>query len=597
VDQLIGEMTGADRALISSLEGFEDLQLIGRMQLADHKIGVESVVICVTEGGETSSVIGTVLGALDDWKARAASNVAGGVYNPIETANHLFFVYNNPDQVLLPFVRSRTVIEEPGITKVNLTTGPQGITGSTRMQATSSETFVVASILQQAVEQFLRRSSIGLTSEELATIGFGASPLSLSTRLAQFAPILTQVKSAAASIGAFTEMESDAYANGRRATYMTGEKGLVTVFIDGTERSPTFRLFPLDTIREPQRKCWFQVWTPASDSKAAWTAVLGRPFKGLSRDVYLKPFETKVDDIYLRAAALRSLENAGDSQQELYDFSFADFNIRHRGPELMTPGGSASPKELAVVVLIDPIDSDITDATSSYRRFIDLFHRAGTSIALIVVGAASVSHIQSLVAGIPGFSGTTTAAAGGARHQLVALQVAAASDPMHVAPLIALKLLLNAHSTAAMARLGKVVGNIMINVSPSNLKLIGRATSLILLNVNDVIPRIHAKNGITVPPGPVVAYAHANACLYEMIGFLNEKKAAEAAAAAAAAAVVAPSGTEVKAAPVLGQTAEVATTIIWIIEAARIGEKATPSHALEINNTIGLAKYLQSLSF
>lgn len=49
-EQLIGEMTGADRALISSLEGFEDLQVIGRKQLEDRGIKRGDVVICVTEG-------------------------------------------------------------------------------------------------------------------------------------------------------------------------------------------------------------------------------------------------------------------------------------------------------------------------------------------------------------------------------------------------------------------------------------------------------------------------------------------------------------------------------------------------------------------
>lgn len=51
-ERLIGEMTGADRALISSLEGFEDLQLIGRLQLQDRGIKKGDVVICVTEGGK-----------------------------------------------------------------------------------------------------------------------------------------------------------------------------------------------------------------------------------------------------------------------------------------------------------------------------------------------------------------------------------------------------------------------------------------------------------------------------------------------------------------------------------------------------------------
>ena len=77
-NQLIGEMTGGDRALISSLEGFEDLLLIGRLQLEDRKVEKGDVVICVTEGGETSSVIGTILAALDQWKS-------GESYDPEET--------------------------------------------------------------------------------------------------------------------------------------------------------------------------------------------------------------------------------------------------------------------------------------------------------------------------------------------------------------------------------------------------------------------------------------------------------------------------------------------------------------------------------
>jgi hypothetical protein len=58
-DRVRGEITGGDRALISSLEGFEDLQLIGRLQLQDNRIVADDVVFAVTEGGETSAVIGT----------------------------------------------------------------------------------------------------------------------------------------------------------------------------------------------------------------------------------------------------------------------------------------------------------------------------------------------------------------------------------------------------------------------------------------------------------------------------------------------------------------------------------------------------------
>src|SRR5690606_301819 len=60
-----GQITGGERALISSLEGFEDLPLIGALQMRDDGIGADDVVFAVTEGGETSAVIGTALAAAD----------------------------------------------------------------------------------------------------------------------------------------------------------------------------------------------------------------------------------------------------------------------------------------------------------------------------------------------------------------------------------------------------------------------------------------------------------------------------------------------------------------------------------------------------
>lgn len=62
-NKVIGELTGGDRALVNSLEGFEDLQVIGDLQLHENHVRKGDVVIAVTEGGETSSVIGTILTA------------------------------------------------------------------------------------------------------------------------------------------------------------------------------------------------------------------------------------------------------------------------------------------------------------------------------------------------------------------------------------------------------------------------------------------------------------------------------------------------------------------------------------------------------
>ena len=78
----------------------------------------------------------------------------------------------------------------PGIEKINLTTGPMSITGSTRMQATTSETFVLGAALEAAVERALRRF---LTKKEMSQAGFGAET-TLGSRLAAFGPLLAEVK-------------------------------------------------------------------------------------------------------------------------------------------------------------------------------------------------------------------------------------------------------------------------------------------------------------------------------------------------------------------------------------------------------------------
>ena len=530
-DDLIGEMTGADRALISSLEGFEDLQLIGRLQLADRGIRRGDTVICVTEGGETSSVIGTVLAALDQWKVN-------GVYDPDETRKRLFFVYNNPDDRLLPFTRSRRVIEEPGITRINLTTGPQAITGSTRMQATTIETFVIGCALEESLARVLGRT---LSPKELSRAGF-APGVTVGERLLGFRSILDEVRRNIPAIAALTNLESDTYRAGRFSTYLAG-RSLITVFIDSTERSPTFRLFPLDTTAERERKCWIQVWTPAANLEEAWRSFLGRPFRGLAPDLYRKPFEEEIEDPYLKKAALESLKKAGDDQQFLYDFSFSDANINKRGP---------GKGDLGVMIMTGSEADDLRQAASPYRRFLELGQKSGAGLGLIVAGTE------------PGRkpAGVSSSASGPS----IFLSISGTNDPFGLRREVGLKMLLNAHSTAVMTRLGRVIGNTMTNVSPSNLKLIGRATYLIQSHVNDFLSRpdwlrLHGRRD-------PITYGEANAVLFEAIAFLKGKK------------------------ETAGQTAEVALSIIRILESLRQMRGVTNEEALGIVLKVGLDKYL-----
>ena len=107
-DRVRSVMAGGDFALIRSVEGFEDFQDFGRHQLRDAGVGAGDVVVAVTEGGETSFVIGTAWQALD-------------------ADAHAFFVFNNPADLLHRHVdRSRRVLDEPRITRLDLATGAYG---------------------------------------------------------------------------------------------------------------------------------------------------------------------------------------------------------------------------------------------------------------------------------------------------------------------------------------------------------------------------------------------------------------------------------------------------------------------------------------
>ena len=539
-EELIGEMTGADRALISSLEGFEDLQVIGRLQLQDRGIVKGDVVICVTEGGETSSVIGTILAAHAQW-------TDGPGYAAEASRKSLYFVYNNPDDTLLPFERSRKVLEEPGITKINLATGPQAITGSTRMQATTIETYVVGTILEAGVAGALRRF---LTPGEMAELGF-EGPVDIGARLREFAGVLEAAREVLPDLARLTDIEAGAYGRGSRSTYFA-QKGLITVFIDSTERSPTFRLFPLDTVNEPARKCWIQVWTGAETLREAWRAFLGRPFRGLEAEFYRAPFEGEIGDAYLKRAALESLTRAGDDQQDLYDFSMSRSNVENRGPKA---------EDVGVMVAFTPEEAEPGRQGSYFRKFMDLFGGEGMNLGVLLVTDKGSGATEKLGDDVRrSYRGKKDSLA------VVILRVPTAGDPFGLKQQVAAKMILNAHSTAVMAKLGRVIGNTMTNVSPSNLKLIGRATYLIQSHVNDVLGQ--ASWVKAYGPRTPVLYGEANAVLFDSIAYLKGKQE-EA-----------------------GQTAEVALSIIRILESLKERRGVSQDEALEIVRGMGLAGYL-----
>lgn len=536
-DRLIGEMTGGDRALISALEGFEDLELVGKLQLQERGVKRGDVVFCITEGGETSSVIGAILAGLDQYGELTKDTSK-------DAKKHLYFIYNNPDDVLLPLDRSRAVLENPAITKINLATGPQAITGSTRMQATTAETFVMGIILEYGIYRVLKDF---IADKELANLGF-AQKTGWKERLRGFEDIKELLADSLEKIERLTVLESETYKNGNFATYFA-EKALITVFIDCAERSPTFHLYPLDTVHDKQRNCWLQVWTDGENLQEAWKNFLGREFHGLEEKFYKPYFLDRIEDAYLKNAALKSLSQAGNNQKNLYDFSFADRNIKTRGPQK---------GDVGVLVCLDEEIDKLAISDSPSGRFTRLFKKNSASLVLILVGDSEPDKIKKVISPLN---------LSPDKDVVIHFGLSQKGDPLSINRQTLVKMLLNAHSTAVMAGLGRVVGNTMTHVNPSNLKLIGRATYLIENHVNDTISTEEwsQKFGRREP----ITYAEANAVLYDAMEFVAKRR---------------------------GQISEVELSIIRMLEALKNEQFIGWEEALRVQENIGLESFLEQLN-
>lgn len=423
-------MAGGDFALIKSVEGFEDYTSFGRKQIADAGVTAGDVVFAITEGGETSFVIGTA------WQG-------------LEAGARVFFVYNNPDDLLRRTVaRSREVIDEPRIEKVNLTTGPMAVTGSTRMQATSIQLLAMLTVLEMALRDLLAAHGAlppGLTASGRVPVEMRSGLDALHARLsgARFR----------ASLARLVEAEERIYRAGARTSYLADALA-VDVLTDTTERSPTFCTPPFRKWDDAtSSESWAFLFTPRPTTEAAWTHLLGRP----PRTVEWTAAEVEAL-LGAEAAPGHIAVIAGIGLGELLRFRIGLDGLPSRP---MRPGDGAT------AVLAPPDVDLVAGGDGPLAGILDAAREAGATAAVVGVGPA------------PWLERLESVALVGAAGLDVALETPA--DPSLLDPMtrVGAKLLLNALSTAVMVRLGRVMGNRMIWVVPSNLKLVDRSTRYI----------------------------------------------------------------------------------------------------------------------
>ena len=453
-------MAGGDFALIKSVEGFEDFAAFGKKQIGDLGVSSKDVVFAITEGGETSFVIGTA------WKG-------------VEVGAKVYFVYNNPDDILCQRVeRSREVIQDPRIEKINLTTGPMAITGSTRMQATTIQLCVMLTVMEMVVRELMnemdgsrRRESAHSSSpdqERSAPTDVGGYDAHVVPQ--QFLAQITEMHATLrtpevlSQLAKLVALEESVYRSGHKNNYYADRLG-IDVLTDTTERSPTyctppFRKFDDSTATES----WAFLFLPAASSEEAWRKIIKR------EPNCVEWAESEVRDLVSEDKFARTAEVVRKiSRAELMRFKIGLAGLPHRPLK----GGDS-----AIGIVLESEKESLHSPGGFHRQQLEAAKQAGATTGLIYFCSSRREEAR-----------TKKSEIGNRKSEMDQSLVTSAATVIVPVPQtdflldgvtrVGVKMLLNALSTCTMVRLGRVMGNYMIWVVASNLKLIDRATRYI----------------------------------------------------------------------------------------------------------------------
>jgi N-acetylmuramic acid 6-phosphate etherase len=215
----------------------EDREDFGARQLKDLGFEEGDLLLAITEGGETPFVIGACEASLKYSKQSP------------------FFLYANPDETLKKVAtRSKRVLSNSQIKKINLTHSPQALSGSTRLQASS--------VLMMAIGQALS-----------CTLNDSSSQNTLFNLMIDQVSSLDMTKLSELTLFEEQCLES------HQSVYYTGRpEHLISIFTDTTERSPTFSLTPFEHDEERSKDFHSANYLFLKDSspESVWRQILGR---------------------------------------------------------------------------------------------------------------------------------------------------------------------------------------------------------------------------------------------------------------------------------------------------------------------------------
>jgi N-acetylmuramic acid 6-phosphate etherase len=232
-----------------------------------------------------------------------------------------------------------------------------------------------------------------------------------------------------------TEFEENIYRQGGLITYMT-DSAMLDVLTDTTERSPTFMVPPFrkeGDSRSPQS--WAFVKNPFLPTKEAWRDMLQREPRGIEWG----------PAVYKRLNALSVLQ---DGTPRLDNAQIYKFRIGNE-PE---PSRTDAVDSALVVISVGTQTDNLIH--SSLERFGSKYKKTAVMTVGPAIAISGIDELFQFCCDLP-------------------------DSPLQLWHHLAVKLILNTISTATMVRMGRVIGNAMVWLSPSCKKLIDRGSRLI----------------------------------------------------------------------------------------------------------------------
>ncbi len=285
-DSVFSVMTGGDYALVHPVENFEDFISLGRYQVKKMGFTSSDMLIGVTATAETTSVLGSALGALD---------VDGKV---------TMLVCTEPEPVMEKLSRVKQVFGNKNTSYIYIPCGAMAVTGSTRMQSSTLEQLLMCAALNDTICRIA-----GL--ECIVDYADG------------YERLLTELESQEGlkSMCGEIELEESIYRSGNYITYFSDEY-MLDILTDTAERSPTFNtpaFKPSSDTSSPMS--WEYVKNPTCTTADAWQRSLGRPPRciewsdedyavcGITPEMHKRPIDKK-------ALLAYTIGNEPDGQRE-----------------------------------------------------------------------------------------------------------------------------------------------------------------------------------------------------------------------------------------------------------------------------------------